>query len=139
MTRTRVTLIRMRGWAAGRRMLASLVGAALLTACGSEGAGFSTLTEMPFGDDTVRIDVSEADSRAASIRVLLLAGDSERLLYESDIANEGVELTPDNVWAGIGPQSELMLCLNGAGQEDVSVRIYPTTNTIVESDQECAQ
>ena len=121
------------------RMLATLAGALLLAACGSEEAVSSTLTEMPFGDDTVRIDWSEADTQAASVRVILLAGDSERLLYESEILNDGDELTPQNVRAGIGPQSELRLCLNGAGQPDVSVRIYPSTSTVIESDQTCTQ
>ncbi len=120
-------------------MLAALAGALLLAACGSEGSGFATLTELPFGDDTVRIDWSEAEAGGASIRVVLLADENERLLYETGIVNDGGELTPDNVRASIGPQSELRLCLNGSGQPDVSVRIFPESSTIIESDQACTQ
>ena len=127
------------GLVPGIQRLATLTGALLLVACGSEGSGFATLTELPFGDDTVRIDWSEAEAGGASIRVVLQEDDSERLLYETGIANDGGELTPENVQAGIGPQSELRLCLNGSGQPDVSVRIFPESSTIIESDQACSQ
>ncbi len=140
MTKQRFALICVAGFVQGCRSVPALAVALLLAACGSGEPDFEALTELAFGDGTIRIDWLEGDaeSDAASIRVVLLEAESERLLYEAGIANEGVALTPGNVRPGVGPLSELTLCLNGTGQADVSVRINPKTNTIIESDQACA-
>ncbi|MEM9208101.1 MAG: hypothetical protein AAGA61_02550 [Pseudomonadota bacterium] len=111
----------------------------LLGACGDVQPGFEVLAELSLGDDAVRVDALagvDAD-KGSPIRVVLQRGDTERVLYEASIANADRRLSPDNVRPGIGPSSEVTLCLNGINQADVTVRIYPDTNTVIESDRAC--
>ena len=47
-------------------------------------------------------------------------------------------MTAENVRAEVDRLSERLLCLNSDDQDDVSVRINPVSNTIIESDKPCA-
>ena len=127
--------------AAYHRFIAVLLTGVLLAACGSDDPEFETLAELPHGDATIRISWTTGSlaMAAAPIRISLIEGETERLLYEASIGNDGGALTLDNFRPVADRPPLLMLCLNGAEQADVSVRIDTNNGTIIESDQECAQ
>ena len=59
-------------------------------------------------------------------------------MYEAVIATASGKMTAENVRAEVDRLSERLLCLNSDDQDDVSVRINPVSNTIIESDKPCA-
>lgn len=119
---------------------AALLSIATLVACGPASPSVETLDELELGDRTARINwLRDApDTPSARINVVLTESAGERTVYEAVIATAGGTITADNVRAKVDRSSELLLCLNSDDQDDVSVRINPVTNTIIESDKLCA-
>ena len=119
---------------------AALSSIATLVACGPASPSVETLDELELGDRTARIIwLRDApDTASARINVVLTDRAGERTVYEAVIATASGTITADNVRAEVDRSSELLLCLNSDHQDDVSVRINPVTNTIIESDKPCA-
>ena len=112
-----------------------------LVACGPASPSVEMLAELEVGDATARVNwLRDApDTASARIRVVLIERAGERTVYEAVIATASGTITADNVRAEVDRSSELLLCLNSDDQDDVSVRINPVTNTIIESDKPCAR
>lgn len=111
-----------------------------LVACGPASPSIETLVELEMGDRTARVNWLRdgPDTASARISVVLTERAGERTVYETVIATASGAITADNVRAEVDRSSELLLCLNSDDQDDVSVRINPVTNTIIESDKPCA-
>ncbi|MDX1482713.1 MAG: hypothetical protein R3315_13600 [Woeseiaceae bacterium] len=110
-----------------------------MAACGREEVPVFSLAPIAFGERQIRVDWSPGTLAfsPADVRVLLVGADVETLLYEGQIANDGATLGWDNFRPVTDRYPVLILCLNGAEQEDVSLRIHAETGTVARTDRNC--
>ena len=97
--------------------------AAALTACG--GDNFEALQTFPVADQSIIIEAAgrPADDGAMPVRVRRVSELEDIVVFEAAIANDGEDLTLENVRPDLRTVNDLRLCLNGTGQEDVYVRM----------------
>lgn len=137
---SRFRAIRMPVFGSRGNFRAALLLVLTLGGCGQGSPSVETLEELELNDTTVRVNWLRESSGAADahINVVLTERAGERTVYEAVIATASGRITADNVRAEVDRLSELLLCLNSDDQDDVSVRINPVSNTIIESDKPCA-
>jgi hypothetical protein len=125
----------------GARQLNPLLALTLLvlSACGSDEPDWRALEPLAFGDDTLSFEWAPSPLAfgPASLRVRLRTRGSESIIYEGRIANDGVDIGYENLLPVVDRPPELFLCLNGAEQDDLYVRIHVKTATVVEAAREC--
>ena len=92
-------------------LILTMLAGGLLTACSSGEQEFETLAELPHGDATIRISwtVGPLAFAAAPIRISIVEGEGERLLYDGRIGNDGGALTLDNFRPVVDRPPVLML------------------------------
>lgn len=97
--------------------------AVLFSACG--GDKFEALQTYPAAGQSIIIEAAgrPADDGATPVRVRRVSELEDIVVYESSIANDGEDLTLDNVRPDLRTVNDLRLCLNGSAQEDVYVRM----------------
>lgn len=112
-----------------------------LAACGSEEPEWHSLEPASFGDDQLVFEWApgSAETDPASLRVRLLERDSESIIYEGSVANDGVDIGYDNVLPQIDRPPEIVMCLNGSQQTDLHVRINTKVGTVIEAQRVCTQ
>jgi len=120
-----------------RRVWWVVLPAVILAAC-SSGPDYEEITSVMLGDREVLVDVAEGDSDGPEYLRIRWPGDEEaEPLYLGEIANDGVELTLDNIRPDPSDAPNLRLCLNGTGQGDLYVRINVNSSTVTEIPREC--
>ena len=87
------------------------------------------------------IPIEAANSAQAygpsAIRVRRVSSDSDVVLYEGEVANDGAEITLDNIRPDLRSDTDLRLCLNGVEQTAVLVRINPDMQSVVATQGYC--
>lgn len=111
---------------------------AFVPGCGSEEGAWRQLEQLPFDEGTVAFEWMP-DAGAGRLRIRHADGRVERVVYEGRIVNDGGSITLDNLRPRTDRPPELVLCLNGSGQEDVIVRINVRTGTAIELERRCAE
>lgn len=111
-----------------------------MAACGSSDPEFQTIETLASQDGLVVLEYAPSDlaSGPAAIRIRLDVDKSGTMLYEGEISNDGSAVTAENIQVDTGKQGYLWLCLNGAEQEDVAVRIELATGLVIEEERHCS-
>lgn len=112
---------------------------ALAAACGS-GPEYGEIVQVQVVDRQVAIDVAPQVERdgPAFVRIRdTAAGVEDPPLYLGEVANDGEDLTLDNIRPDPSDAPNLRLCLNGSGQSDLYVRINVNARTVTEIAREC--
>lgn len=115
--------------------LAALVG---VSGC-AEPLSANVLQPVEYDGRALRAEWDHADEDRISVKLILEADDGDDTLYEGEIANGGQPVTWDNFRPVTARPPELILCVNGSGQPDLSVRIHTTIKTIITVERACKE
>lgn len=120
-----------------RRWLLSLP-VVVLVGCGS-GPDYDQIGTVSVSGREIGIDVApqEESDGPEYVRLRNLADEEGDPLYLGEVANDGVELTLDNIRPDPSDAPNLRLCLNGSGQGDLYVRINVNSSTVTEIPRDC--
>ncbi len=111
-----------------------------LSACGSGDKDFRVIASIDSHGQTITFEFapSQLAFGPADIRVSTGESDATVVRYESQISNDGGEITLDNLRPNSSKPGHLWLCLNGVEQADVVVRIDFGANLVIEAQRPCA-
>ena len=120
------------------RRLSCLSPALILAACGG-GPDYDQISNVTVSERQIGIDAAPQEESDGPEFVRIRYADDEQAdpLYLGQVANDGVELTLDNIRPDPSDAPNLRLCLNGSGQRDLFVRINVNTTTVTEIQRDC--
>ena len=118
--------------------LASLC--AVFSACGSGEKDFRVIESIELQDQSIIFEYapSQLAFGPADIRVSTKMNGETLVRYEGQISNDGGDITLENLLPNTSKPGNLWLCLNGAEQSDVVVRIDFGARMVIEEERHCS-
>ena len=108
----------------------------LVAACESQRSP-QTLQPIDFDGQALRVEWDPAADGRIAVTLVLATDVGDELLYSGEIANGGQPVTWDNFRPVTDHPPELILCINGSGQPDQSVRIHSKVKTVIAVERAC--
>ena len=128
---------------AGMRLAASrfLVLGVVSVIAGCGGDGFDSLQTISVDTRSVIIEAMQdpMDDGSTGVRIRRVDELSDVVVYEGSVANDGEDLTLDNIRPDLRSINDLRLCLNGSAQEDVYVRMDVVVRSVSSIERPCTQ
>jgi hypothetical protein len=108
---------------------------------GCGGDKFDQLESYSVNTTSVIVEAARRsmDDGSTGVRVRRVDELSDIVVYEGSVANDGEDLTIENVRPDFRSVSDLRLCLNGTGQEDVYVRMDVLARSVSSTEQTCTR
>lgn len=130
-----------RGWLAHCRVtILRVFFFAAVASCSSE-IKYDTLDTLQSENVSVVIEAASKpqDDGSVAVRVRRIDARGDIVVYDGSVANGGEPLTLDNIRPDLRSPSDLRLCLNGAGQADLSVRMNVLVRFIASNERICTR